>query len=267
MKSSISLKVASMPSITVRNIIVKVCALILCAAGLLPWGECNAQWTRVGEDTIRLDGEIDRDSWQSYQQVAEGGYSKVVLKSLGGSPMPALLIARDMHKHQPRIVVEDYCLSACANYLLMASPAPKVGCGSLVIWHGTPTAGYRDEVEAMRLEGRNPKLVEVYRQWYEGFDAMEAQFFRDAGVDRSILFDSGTIVQRAGILPESTFDFDEMTGDYTETTSAALWIPITAVMRSYGLDTRNFCPSYDADIPATVERLGIKTPYTSSGMD
>lgn len=232
---------------------------------LLFSGDCDAQWVRVDKDSIRLDGVIDRDSYQSYLDASMGGYSKVILSSVGGSPLPALMIAQDMWKRQPEITVEDYCLSACANYLIFATPAPEVPCGAALAWHGTISGDASERVEVMRLEGRNPKLIEAYRKWAERFHAMEVQYFRDVGIDRNILFDSTSIVDREDIVPEAKFTFDEMTGDTTESISAGMWVPTTAIMRGYGMDTRNFCQTYDADIPRTLESLGMKMPYTSAG--
>lgn len=227
--------------------------------------ECRAQWIRVDENTIRLEGEIDRNSYQSYLDASKGGYSKAILSSVGGSPLPALTIAQDMRNYQPEIVVENYCLSACANYLVFASPSPTVTCGSVLVWHGTIANGISKKVEVMRIEGKNPDLIEMYRGWVEQFDEMEVQYFRDVNVDRNILFDSVSIVQREGVVPEAKFTFDEITGDFSESVSAALWVPTTAILRGYGMNTRNFCPTYDADIPETLESLGIKAPYTSAG--
>lgn len=237
----------------------------LVAASLLFAGECRAQWSRVNQDTIRLDGSIDRDTYQSYLDVAKDGYSKVILRSYGGTPMPALMIAMDMRERHPQITVEDYCLSACANYLLLAAPAPHVQCGAILIWHGSPSGNIDSTLQVMRMERKNPGLIEKYAAWGAKLEAMEHDFFTAVGVDRALLSDSVAIVQREHVAPEATFTFDEMTGDYSETTAAGLWIPTTKVMRDYGIDTRNICPSYDADIPATLKHLKINAPYTSAG--
>jgi hypothetical protein len=236
-------------------------------ASLLFAGNCHAQWSRVNQDTIRLDGDIDKDSYQSYLDVAKGGYAKVILHSNGGSPMPALMIAGEMREHQPQITVEGTCLSACANYLLLAAPAPHVECGAILIWHGSPADDVDSEVRVMRAEDKNPKLIAKYGAWGSKLKAMERDFYAAIGVNRKLLSDSVAIVQRDHVTPEATFSFDEMTGDYSETVSSGLWVPTTKTMRGYGIDTRNFCPTYDADIPATLKRLNLNAHYTSAGPD
>lgn len=236
--------------------------ILICA---LAGGDCNAQWSRVDKDTIRLNGGIDRDSYESYLAAAAGGYTKVILRSEGGSPLPALLIARDMRKHRPIISVESHCLSACANYLFLASPAPHVQCGAIIMWHGSPSSTFGRAVQTMRVEGKSPQLIEKYEAWASSFEAMERDFFASIKVNRKLLLDSVEIVRRERIVPEATFTFDEMTGDYSESRSSGLWIPTLGVIRGYGVATRNFCTSYDADIPRALARLGISAPYTSAG--
>lgn len=242
----------------------KAMSLFVTFTAMLICGECSAHWSRVDKDTIRLDGEIDRNSYASYQEASEGGYSTVILRSEGGSPMPALLIAKDMQRIQPNIVVNGYCLSACANYLFLASSAPRVECGAVIVWHGSPSGEFESNIEIMRLEGKSPKLVAAYKAWASRFEAMERDFFSSTGIDRHLLSDSEVVLRREKVSPESTFKFDEMTGDYSETTSAGMWIPTTDVMREYGIKVKNFCPSYDADIPKSLNNLGINAAYTSA---
>ena len=47
-------------------------------------------------------------------------------------------ILRDRHA---TVVVYDYCISACANFLLIATDLTYVLKGSLVLWHNSPVAG------------------------------------------------------------------------------------------------------------------------------
>jgi len=227
--------------------------------------ECNAQWARVDKNTIKLNGDMGRDAYRSYLDAAKGGYSKVLLQSAGGSPMPALMVAQDMLKYRPEIVVQSYCFSACANYLLMASPAPVVECGAVVIWHGSPSNDFATNIEVMRLQGKNEDLIKKYEEWSGRFAALENAYFSAVKVNKKILSDSVAIVNREHVAPAATFEFDETTGDYSETVSSGLWIPSVKVMRSYGIQTRNFCRTYDTDIAGSLKRLGINAPYTTLG--
>ena len=150
---------------------------------LLASGTCQAQWTRVDANTIKLAGDIDGSSYQSYRDAAKGGYSTVILDSAGGSPLPALMIAQDMLKHHPKVVVENKCFSACANYPLLAAPAPVVKCGALIIWHGSPSGDFASDITTMRIERKNPDLIRKYIDWSNHFETLERTFFSQAGVN------------------------------------------------------------------------------------
>lgn len=181
--------------------------------------------------------------------------------------MPALMIAEDMRRHQPEVRVESHCLSSCANYLLIATPAPQVGCGGLVAWHGSPTLDIDSSIQVMVIEEKDPDLVEKYSAWGQHLQKMERDFYESVGVDRTLLADSLAVMQREGVGGVSSFTFDDMTGDYSETVSAGVWVPTMAIMQRYGIDTRNFCASYDEDISSTVKRLKMHAPYTSAAPD
>ncbi len=229
--------------------------------------ECSARWTRVDSETIRLQGAIDKDSYDSYLAASQGGYSSVILRSEGGSAMPALMIAEDIRRHQSKVRVESHCLSSCANYLLIASPAPQVDCGALVAWHGSPTLDIDSSIQVMMIEDKDPGLIEKYSAWGQRIRKKEREFYEDMGVDQKLLADSLAVMQREGVGGVSSFTFDDMTGDYSETVSAGVWVPTLTIMQRYGIDTRNFCESYDADISSTVKRLKMSAPYTSAAPD
>ncbi len=181
--------------------------------------------------------------------------------------MPALMIAEDMRRHQPKVRVESHCLSSCANYLLIASPAPQVNCGGLVAWHGSPTLDIDSSIEVMLIEDKDRGLIEKYGAWGRRIQKMEREFYESVGVDQALLADSLAVMRREGVGGVSSFSFNDMTGDYSETVSAGVWVPTMAIMQRYGIDTRNFCESYDTDISGAVKRLKMSAPYTSAAPD
>ena len=57
-----------------------------------------------------------------------------VVRSFGGDPVPAVKLAEALRERHATIVVYDYCLSACASYLLFASTTAFVLRNTLVAW-------------------------------------------------------------------------------------------------------------------------------------
>jgi hypothetical protein len=58
-----------------------------------------------------------------------------VVRSYGGDPDAAILLAGLLAERRAAVVVYDYCLSACARFLLIAPDQAFVLRNSLVAWH------------------------------------------------------------------------------------------------------------------------------------
>lgn len=228
-------------------------------------GTAQAGWERISPDTIRVTGDIDRDSYQDYLKVAEGGYSTLILKSAGGVPPVALQIAEDVASRDVSVVVDGYCLSACANYLAFSGQRLTVKCDSFLAWHGTLETPDKALVN-MRAKHEPEALITAYIQWLTDFKTRERSFFEKIDIDYRLLQDATEIIRAENVAPEVSFNLDEFTGDYSVTRSAALWIPTPDVLQDYGVDTKGFCQRYeDDDIISMLQMRGITMPFTSKG--
>lgn len=236
----------------------------LLALSLLPI-PAHAGWERLSEDTIQLKGSIGREDYEAYLAVAAPGYARVVLKSGGGEPAVALRIAEDIARRDVTVEVAGPCLSSCANYLALAGRRLVVKQGGVLGWHGSlpsPVEG-RARLEA---EGLPAALVDTYAAWLTDFKARERAFYEKAGVDYRLLQDSIDILAEDKVAPEAGYSFDEVTGAYSVTRSAAMWIPTPDVLERYGVRTDGFQWRYDADdIAAWAVERGLTTPYATRG--
>lgn len=225
----------------------------------------RAGWERLSEDTIQLKGSVGREDFEAYVAVAAPGYTRVVLKSGGGEPAVALRIAEDMATRDITVVVDGPCLSSCANYLALAGRRLVVKEGGMLGWHGSlpsPVDG-RARLEA---EDVPEALVDTYVSWLTDFKAREQAFFEKVGVDYRLLQDSADIITEDQVAPGAGYHFDEVTGAYSVTRSAAMWIPTPDVLERYGIRTDGFEWRYDADdIAAWAVERGLTTPYATRG--
>jgi hypothetical protein len=81
-----------------------------------------------------FDGDIERNMDISEARgLAKAG--TFVVRSMGGSGRTALALAELLREREVIVVVYDYCLSACASFLLFASAQTFVLKKSLVAWH------------------------------------------------------------------------------------------------------------------------------------
>jgi hypothetical protein len=60
-----------------------------------------------------------------------------VVRSFGGEALTAIALADLLRERRATVVVYDYCLSACASFLLVASDTAFVVKNTLVAWHHT----------------------------------------------------------------------------------------------------------------------------------
>jgi hypothetical protein len=58
-----------------------------------------------------------------------------VVRSAGGSAETAIALANLVHDRHAIVVIYDYCISACAAYLLIATDQTVVRKSSIVAWH------------------------------------------------------------------------------------------------------------------------------------
>jgi hypothetical protein len=86
------------------------------------------------QEILCFDGPIVRDMDISLaSDLKENGL--FVVRSAGGSVVLAVELAELLGKRHAKVVVYDYCLSACASYFLIASSQAYVLKGALVAWH------------------------------------------------------------------------------------------------------------------------------------
>lgn len=76
-----------------------------------------------------------------------------VVRSTGGYVSTAIRLANILREKEAVIVVYDYCLSACANFFLIASFETYVVKKTVVAWHGTGTRT-RCTVQGMEVTTR-----------------------------------------------------------------------------------------------------------------
>lgn len=112
------------------------------------------------------------------------------ITSGGGEVKAGIALGRWVHEQGMTLVVEDYCLSSCANYVFPAAPRKRLRPGALVAWHGNyrhllETGQWREDAAARmqkRGEDRATALARA-RQFAEQLVALEQVFFERIEVD------------------------------------------------------------------------------------
>jgi hypothetical protein len=112
-----------------------------------------------------------------------------VVRSVGGDQLSAIRLADALRKRHATVVVYDYCLSACASFLLVASAKAYVLKNTLVAWHNPSGAYLCPSLEQAKDGG--PRRLEKntcsdapddYRSLYEGAKALDKSFYKTRAV-------------------------------------------------------------------------------------
>lgn len=65
---------------------------------------------------------------------------RLVINSLGGETRAAITIAKIIHERNITLIVDRYCISACAQFLLVAAKKVEIRDGALVLFHQSASA-------------------------------------------------------------------------------------------------------------------------------
>lgn len=115
-----------------------------------------------------------------------------VVRSSGGRTDKAIELANLIRDRHATVVVYDYCVSACAEFILTAPDQTYVLKGALVLWHnpqsGDPNHPYCAFLATPR--GGGPRMLRRGQCW-EGHDTVQntlpsaARYFRERAIDPS----------------------------------------------------------------------------------
>src|SRR5687768_13243998 len=102
------------------------------AAALLGLMSCSGK--AGSAPPVSIVGELNSASVSAAraQLAAQPPPRTLRVRSAGGQPEAAISLADALREHQATLVVDGYCLGACAQYLFMSAPRREVTRGSLV---------------------------------------------------------------------------------------------------------------------------------------
>jgi hypothetical protein len=226
---------------------------------------CRTVWTQ-GPMTLSpdryimcFDGPITPSLDVSLTKMLELG-GLFVVRSTGGRGEKALELAGLVRERRATVVVYDYCISACAEFIMTASDHTFVLKDALVLWHNPQSSDRGDPFCAFlktprdggpRALRRGPCGKESDTVGYYS-SAREAQFFQERAIDPSAVIPPDSIYVRrrvANLYAETGVDRD------------ILW---TLNPRYYPrLFKANIVfeayPQSQEEVDAVAARLGIKT--------
>lgn len=173
-----------------------------------------------------VTGPTDSAMYDEVLTHVKRGTKKIVIRSYGGEESTAIEIGKLLNRHEIEIVVDSYCTSSCAQYLVAASPKTFIEKGALLSFHmnsyGLITGGYvHRDLEKFALLKRNADAAnQLYRT--SGRDPAFMRLATDASKLQCIVHRNGK--------PRGAFARYEV------------WIPTREILSTYGFNISGYLP-------------------------
>ena len=209
-------------------------AAVACASVLLlPCASCaryrppeTIQVTRIGE-VVTYYGPLSEEGLARLRGTDAAGAHTLLVQSGGGEVGASMDIGNWVRDHQLDVVVADYCVSSCANYVFLAGVHKWILPGGVVAWHGSARDAAIEDVPLAQRAKARAYLADVVPR--------EEAFFRRIGVSGCI---ARVGVDRLGVNGFSTMSVEDMrrfgvtdivTGPHDEKDIAGPWPSLVGV--------------------------------------
>lgn len=145
----------------------------------------NKPYTLFTEDKILHFGKIDKTTAKKFKNyLTSSGNNKKTLfiSSQGGDMESALDISDLILSNEIDVNIQDYCLSACANYILPAAHRATIGKDSILGWHGSLQA------RQIRINGNFTNSHEFAQKnsSFARLQARESAFYKKVNVSEKL---------------------------------------------------------------------------------
>jgi hypothetical protein len=180
----------------------------------------------VTRDQVSYSGVLTPPVVQRIEASLQGRRKTLRIASSGGAVEAGLDLAEFISAHRIKVVANRFCFSACASYVLPASPWPTLDGPVLLGFHNTDSA--MAAVMAARRSPRDAPLVarlEIQAK-------REQALYRKAGIDPALLY-----APLADLKPLCSYVAGvagrEVAG--VKTGPKTMWSPDAATLTRYGL--------------------------------
>jgi hypothetical protein len=148
-----------------------------------------------------------------------GAIDSVVVRSTGGAVRTWLTLAEVLHEQVQTVIVDEICMSSCANYAFLLGQRHVVPKGGLVVWHGGPVE--MPNAAVSNNGGRDVELADL--------TVRTAEYYRRRGVSLRLLSDTNELA----IEPDANYYFSKSGNAYPESFDGYAIDP-AALSRCYG---------------------------------
>ena len=220
----------------------------------------------IDGSTLVYDGIIDQPSYDHFRRIvaaSDAVIKTIQIRSNGGADSDSLRMGEWIYAQGLDVVVDDYCYSACANYIFTSGRNKVIGDGAVVGWHGSNlTSEFVAKNQGITMEEqlkRNfdafikdaPFKVESSAHYQALFNQYKRSFLRRVDEEREFL-------EEIGVNPELlTYGFlseqDEAMHD-ADNRHFSLWTFSIEDMEKFGVNNVSYEGDGEYPSESTLER-------------
>ncbi len=179
--------------------------------------------------TIKFVGETSVQNASLFEDLLAKNPEAIdtlIINSTGGDVIGGMQIGRLVNKYGLSVIVPNFCVSSCANYIVAASDNVTIEKGALLGWHGGATQPFYSKLTLnhswlskiqMFFTGTNEE--ESISHFFKKWQSEEAAFFDRVGVNQAV-----TIL---GMMPSLKDQRDASLFSYDDKTLNRLGLKIT----------------------------------------
>ena len=166
-------------------------------------------------ESLHITGEINEAALEKVQSADLDALKTLIIRSSGGNEIIGAKIGEIIRNNNISVVVDGYCMSACAQYILPAASHAHTTPGSFVAFHVSISA--IPDITNRPLGPMGAESIEHIRGYYSRY-----------GFSERILTDS-LVATAPHCLILNTSGAQSMMSNY------AFWIPPTSYLRDVGI--------------------------------
>jgi hypothetical protein len=183
---------------------------------------------QLDKGVLELRGPIDAAMRQRFQEMLGPEIRTVRITSQGGQIVEALRIAAIIQSREIDVVVKDFCLGACAQYIFVAGHQRRLEDQALVgFMYSIKSAANVLAVASETLEVRNSIEALMGRLAYE-----EEELYRKRGVDPALLVDPQLALQPTCVILKRNGEAIA----WNTATNYLLWVPSREYLKAVGVE-------------------------------
>lgn len=198
----------------------------------------------IDEKTILFYGNTSLDNAELLKNIlqdADGQADTLLVNSNGGDVLGGIEIGKAIKQYRLKVVIDQFCISSCANYIATASHDVVVRKGGLLGWHGGATQPIYSPLKVniswlykVKLFLGFSSIDETINEFNLKFLKKEIKFFNSISVKQAV-----TVI---GMMPS-----------YKQRRNAPSFSYDRETLKRLGLTIR-----FEDEIPATKNQDGVK---------